>query len=146
LNGIWLSCSVAFLLGLPYLINSTAYYAVTSLCIICLHVAYGLPLLCKLFSPNPFCHGPFHLGRCSSYINTIALIWISLIVILFVLPPEYPVTPINMNYASAGFGTVLIVTSLVYILSARHWFKGPRANISASTNQLKSSTTNQILF
>jgi amino acid transporter len=143
LNGIWLSCSVAFLLGLPYLINSTAYSAVISLCIISLHVAYGLLLLCKLFSPNQFFHGPFHLGRYSKYLNTIALIWISLIVILFVLPSEYPVTPINMNYASIAFGTVFIVTSLGYILSARHWFKGPRTNISRSTNELKSSTTTE---
>ncbi|UJR11093.1 hypothetical protein I4U23_015275 [Adineta vaga] len=143
LNGVWLSCTIGFLLGLPYLINSTAYSAVTSLCTICLYVAYGLPILCKLFSPIAFPHGPFHLGRFSTYINIIALIWISLIVVLFVLPTEYPVTAINMNYASVGFGTVLIISSLVYIFSARHWFKGPRTNVSSMT-ELKSSTNSEI--
>ena len=66
-------------------------------------------------------------------IDGIALIWTSLIIVLFILPPEYPVTAINMNYASVGFGTVLIVSSLVYIFSARHWFKGPRTNVSSTT-------------
>jgi len=133
---------MGFLLGLPYLINSTAYSAVTSLCTICLYVAYGVPLFCKLFSPFKFPHGPFHLGRCSSYINVIALIWILLIVVLFVLPPEYPVTAINMNYASVGFGTVLLVSSFVYIFSARHWFKGPRTNIP-TTNKSKSTISTE---
>ncbi len=138
--GVWLSCFVGFILGLPYLINTTAYSAVTSLCTICLYVAYGLPLLCRVFSPIKFSPGPFHLGRWSIYINIIGLIWIILIVVLFVLPPEYPVTAINMNYASLGFLTVLVVSSLVYIFSARYWFKGPRINVSMG-NQSKSSTS-----
>ena len=127
---------MGFLLGLPYLINSTAYTAVTSLCTICLYVAYGLPLLCKLLSPIPFAHGPFHLGRWSRCINVIGVGWVIIIVVLFVLPPQYPVTPGNMNYASVGFGTVLLSSSLAYILSARHWFKGPRTNLSP-TNELE---------
>lgn len=125
LNAVWLSCTIAFLLGLPYLINSTAYTAVASLCTICLYVSYGLPLLCKVSSPILFPRGPFHLGRYSLIIHVIGLIWICIIVILFILPPEYPVTPLNMNYASLGFGTVLITSSLFYFFSARHWFEGP---------------------
>ena len=139
LNAVWLSCAIGFLLGLPYLINSTAYYAIASLCTICLYVAYGLPIFCKLISPISFPRGPFHLGRFSSYIDIIALLWIMVIVVLFVLPPEYPVTVTNMNYASVGLGTLLIVTSLTYIFSARHWFKGPHTN-SLTDSELKLST------
>jgi hypothetical protein len=129
---------MGFVLCLPYLINSTAYTAVTSLCTICLYVAYGLPLLCKLFSPIPLPRAPFRLGRCSRYIDVIALVWICLIVVLFILPSEYPVTPTNMNYASAAFGSVLLSSSLVYLFSARHWFEGPQTNIPIN-NQFKSS-------
>ncbi|CAF0904322.1 unnamed protein product [Adineta steineri] len=139
LNAVWLSCAIGFLLGLPYLINSTAYYAVISLCTICLYVAYGLPIFCKLISPVPFPRGRFHLGRFSSYINIIAIMWVMLIVVLFVLPPEYPVTATNMNYASVGFGTLLIVTSLTYMFSARYWFKGPHTN-SLADSELKLAT------
>ena len=130
LNAVRLSCLIGFLLGLPYLINSTAYSAVTSLCTVCLYIAYGLPLLCKVFSRNAFPAGPFQLGRWSFAVNLVALLWICLIVVLFVLPPESPVTFVNMNYASVGFGLVLLVSSLVFLFSARHWFRGPQMNKS----------------
>jgi hypothetical protein len=63
--------------------------------------------------------------------------WVIVIIVLFVLPTQYPVTPANMNYASVGFGTVLLGSSLAYVLSARHWFKGPRTNLSP-TSELES--------
>jgi hypothetical protein len=103
-----------------------------------MNVAYGLPLLCKLLSPNPFPRGPFHLGRFSPYIDAIGVIWVIITVVLFVLPPEHPVTAANMNYTSLVFGTVVIAISLVYIFSARHWFKGPLTNLPTTT-ELKST-------
>jgi hypothetical protein len=39
-NAIWLAAAFAFVLGLPYLCNAAAYYAVTSIAIIGLHIAY----------------------------------------------------------------------------------------------------------
>ena len=130
MNAVWLSCAIGFLLGLPYLINSTAYTAIISLCTICLYVAYGLPLLCKVLFRNAFPRGPFHLGRWSHVVNVVAILWICVIVVIFVLPPEYPVTLVNMNYASLGFGSVLLISSLVFLFSARHWFRGPQMNKS----------------
>jgi uncharacterized membrane protein len=103
-----------------------------------MNVAYGLPLLCKLLSPNLFPRGPLHLGRFSPYIDAIGVIWVIITVVLFVLPPEYPVTATNMNYTSLVFGTVVIAISLAYIFSARHWFKGPLTNLPTTT-ELKSS-------
>jgi len=101
-------------------------------------VAYGLPLLCKLLSPTPFSRGPFHLGRCSIYIDVIGVIWVIIAVVLFVLPLEYPVTATNMNYTSLVFGTAVLAISLAYIFSARHWFKGPLTNLPM-TIELKSA-------
>ncbi len=134
---VWLSCLIGFLLAIPYLINSTAYYAIISLYTISMNVAYGLPLLCKLLSPIPFPHGPFHLGRCSKYIDVIGVIWVLITVVLFVLPSEHPVTAVNMNYTSLVFGTAVLSISLTYIFSARHWFKGPLTNLQP-TIELKS--------
>jgi hypothetical protein len=73
--------------------------------------------------------GPFHLGRFSIPINIIAVLWVSFIVVLFVLPPIYPVTATTMNYASVGVGAVIIFAGLGYAFSARHWFHGPVTNL-----------------
>lgn len=94
-------------------------------------------ILCKLLSPIPFARGPFHLGRCSKFIDVIGIVWVIITVVLFVLPPEHPVTATNMNYTSLVFGTAVLAISLAYIFSARYWFKGPLTNVP-TTIELKS--------
>ena len=47
-NAIWLAAGGALILGLPYLWNSTAYVAVTSIAVIGLYVAYVLPTFLRL--------------------------------------------------------------------------------------------------
>lgn len=107
-------------MALPYFGNSTAYSAITSLSIICLYISYILPIICKLIYPKRFVRGPFHLGRFSVPLNILAVLWVLFIVVLFVLPPEYPVIATTMNYASVGVGAVLIFAGLGYALWARH--------------------------
>ncbi|OZJ04958.1 hypothetical protein BZG36_01751 [Bifiguratus adelaidae] len=130
LNAVWLACFVAFCLALPYLGNTTAYSAVTSVATTGLYLSYGMPILVKLRNPSKFERGPFHLGRFSTLLGWIAVLWIALITILFVLPTTNPVTPVNMNYASVATGGVIIGAFLGWIFSARKWFKGPVANIT----------------
>ncbi len=100
-----------------------------------MNVAYGLPLFCKVLSPIPFSHGPFHLDRFSTYIDVIGIIWVIIIVVLFVLPTEHPVTITNMNYTSLVFGAVVLTISFTYIFSAQYWFKGPLTNLSTTIEQ-----------
>ncbi len=47
-NAIWLAAAGAFLLGLPYLWNVTAYAAVTSIAVIGLYIAYVMPTFLRL--------------------------------------------------------------------------------------------------
>src|SRR5215831_4287984 len=62
-NGVWLAAVGALILGLPYLVNSVAYYAVTSIAVIGLYVAYVLPTFLRLRLGDEFVRGPWHLGR-----------------------------------------------------------------------------------
>ncbi|CAF0862368.1 unnamed protein product, partial [Didymodactylos carnosus] len=130
LNAVWLSCFIAFIIALPYLRNTTAYSAVTSLSTICLYISYVMPIFWKLLFPKYFHPGPFNLGKWSTLIDIIAVIWVAFIVVLFVLPPLYPVTSTNMNYACVGVGAVILGSGLGYLLDARKWFQGPMTNIA----------------
>jgi len=120
--------------------NSTAYSAIAGLSTICLYISCVLPILCKLIYPKTFVHGPFHLGRFSILINIISVLWVSFIVVLFVLPSVYPVTAKTMNYASVGVGALIIFAGLGYILSARYWFHGPIANVDSNKSNKDNST------
>lgn len=79
--------------------------------------------------------GPFYLDSFSKPINIIAIFWVSLITVLFVLPPLHPVIATNMNYASVGVGAIVLLSGLGYFISARHWFKGPITNLEPNEKE-----------
>jgi uncharacterized membrane protein len=47
--------------------------------------------------------------------------------VLFVLPTASPITWHNFNYTIVAVGVVLLYAGIFWLVSARKWFKGPRA-------------------
>jgi amino acid transporter len=125
-NSIWLAAAGAFILGLPYLYSVTAYFAVTSIAVIGLYVAYIAPVYLRLRAGSRFDEGPWSLGRWSRPIGIIATIWVLFIAILFMLPQAQPINISTFNYTPVVFLIVIGSVSLWYALSARHWFRGPK--------------------
>lgn len=107
-NAVWLSVFIAAILGLPSLGNATAFSAITSVATIGLYISYAVPIAAKLLNKKQFKRGPLHLGRFSEVIGAIAVLWIAFITVLFVLPPNSPITPVNMNYACLAIGAVIL--------------------------------------
>jgi len=139
-SAVWLATVVAFILGLPSLNSSVAQAAVTSIATIGLYISYGIPILLRLMKGKDFIPGRFHLGKYSVFINIIACGWVALITIMFVLPPQYPVTVNNFNYASVAVGVVILISGGWWVTSARYWFKGP-AVLWEKENKAKSTVT-----
>jgi amino acid transporter len=126
-NSIWFAAVGAFILGLPYLWNPTAYSAVTSIAVIGLYIAYGIPILLRRLAGSRFQQGPWNLRQWSAPVGWIAVIWIAFIAILFVLPQVSPGNTLTtFNYAPVAVGVVLIYSGAYWFLSARNWFKGPK--------------------
>src|SRR3984957_17156990 len=90
-NAIWLARVGALILGLPYLWNSAAYAAVTSIAVIGLYIAYVIPTFLRLRQGASFKRGPWHLGRWSYAIGWTAVAWVVFIAILFMLPQFSPI-------------------------------------------------------
>jgi amino acid permease (GABA permease) len=130
-NAIWLAVVGAFILGLPYLWNSTAYAAVTSIAVIGLYIAYVIPTLLRLLRGADFVPGPWQLGRWSRPIGIVAVVWVAFITILFMLPTYSPITTKNFNYTIVAVAAVLGFAGIWWIVSARHWFTGPKVQGSA---------------
>src|SRR5204862_782599 len=130
-NAIWLAAAGAFILALPYLWNSTAYAAVTSIAVIGLYIAYVTPTYLRLRQGESFKRGPWHLGRWSYLIGWIAVIWVAFITILFMLPTVNPIGWGNFNYTVVAVLVVLGFAGIYWLVSARHWFKGPKVQGSA---------------
>jgi amino acid transporter len=125
-NAIWLAAAGALILGLPYLWNSYAYAAVTSIATIGLYIAYVIPTFLRLRQGADFKRGPWHLGRWSSTVGIIAITWVVFITILFVLPAASPITLKTFNYAIVALLAVIGYAGIYWLVSARRWFTGPR--------------------
>jgi amino acid permease (GABA permease) len=125
-NAVWLAAGGAFLLGLPYLWNATAYTAVTSIAVIGLYIAYMLPVFLRLLQGNRFERGPWHLGRWSRPVGVVAVAWTVVISVLFMLPTTSPVTATSFNYTPIAVVLVLGFAGTWWLASARRWFTGPK--------------------
>src|SRR3954453_12158696 len=142
-NAIWLAAGGAFVLGLPYLWNATAYAAVTSIAVIGLYIAYVLPTLLRLRQGDSFERGPWHLGRWSRLVGTIAVVWVAFITVLFMLPTANPVTASTFNYTPVAVLVVLGFAGIWWMASARAWFTGPKVQgspeeLAAAERELES--------
>jgi amino acid transporter len=130
-NSIWFGAVGAFILGLPYLYSTAAFFAVTSIAVIGLYIAYIIPVFLRLRAGASFQAGPWNLGRWSRPIGTVATIWVVFIAILFMLPQVAPVRIDTFNYAPVTVGAVILFAGGWWLLSAKNWFKGPKVQGSA---------------
>ena len=130
-NAIWLAAGGALILGLPYLWNYAAYAAVTSIAVIGLYIAYVMPTFLRLRLGDSFQRGPWHLGRWSKPVGIIAVTWVVIITILFMLPQAGPISWTTFNYAVIAVAVVLGFASIYWLVSAKNWFTGPRVQGTA---------------
>jgi amino acid permease (GABA permease) len=130
-NAIWLAAGGAFVLALPDLWNGTAYAAVTSIATIGLYIAYVIPTYLRLRQGENFQRGPWHLGRWSYVVGWISVVWVAFISILFMLPTASPVTAKSFNYTIVAVAVVIGFAGIYWLVSAKNWFTGPRAQGTA---------------
>jgi amino acid transporter len=130
----WFGAIGALILALPYIWNAAAYYAVTSIAVIGLYIAYWIPIFLRRIYPSTFEPGPWRLGKTwGPIISWIAIVWVAFIVILLMLPQFSAAVPGNADFTWTLFNyapiAVLVVIGFAWIwwmAGARKWFKGPK--------------------
>lgn len=133
-NALLVSIAAAFILALPALFSTVIYSAVTSIAVIGLYIAYVIPVFLRLIHKDRFKAGPFNLGKWSSLVGWLAILWTVLASVLFVLPVTYPITFTNFNFTGVVFILVWICLIPWYFTSVRHWFKGPKSAFDDKTD------------
>ena len=113
--------------GAPY-----AFFAVVSICVIGLYIAYVLPVFLRWRMGDSFEPGPWTLGRHYRWVNPAAIIWVAICVIIFCLPFTPAAVPWRdefdwryLNYAPITVGAVLLIVGVWWSVRAKHTFKGP---------------------
>jgi amino acid permease (GABA permease) len=122
-NSIWLCVAGSIVLTLPALKSLVAYFAVTSIAVIGLYIAYAAPVLLRRLNPE-FHPGPWSLGKWSPLIGWIAVVWVGFIVILFMLPAYSPGSfgDDTFNYAPVAVAVVLVFATVTWLIGGRMHF------------------------
>src|SRR5205823_6194712 len=94
---------------------------------ICLYLAYGIPILLHLRNRLPRQETPWTLGRFSPFVNVVAIVWIAIITVVFMLPPNELVLWTMLFVA--------VALTAYWFFSARQRFRGPTASPSLSTDR-----------
>ncbi len=136
-NSIWLCVTLSVLLASPALFSTTAYFAVTSIAVIGLYIAYVIPVLLRRLNPT-FTPGPWNLGRFSAVIGWVAVVWVVVICVLFVLPPTAPVTVSTFNYAPVAVLVVAVFAFVSWHVSGKRTFmNGPDSDLTPAAPPLE---------
>jgi amino acid transporter len=114
---VWTCIVTAFALA----IWSRGEEVIVSISTIGFYASYGLPIILALRARKQqrLERGPWHVGRWSATVNAIAVAWIAIITIIFMLPPNQ-----LTGYTFAGVLVLLVVYDVAW---ARRHFTGPAA-------------------
>ena len=149
-NSIWLGVGLSAIVGALSLYQkggySTAFFAMTGICVIGLYIAYAIPIYLRLTNPD-FQTGPWNLKGKHKLVGWTSLIWIGFITILFFAPLFWPFWPFwgkdnailnadgtqsglfkqnNVNFTAPLIIGSFIVIALYWAFSGRKWFTGPK--------------------
>lgn len=125
-NAVWFNVLIAGIVGVLYMINSTAYEAIVSVNTIGSQMSYLVPILLRVTaSRTKFVPGPFNLGKFSIALGWISSAWLIFTCALFICPTEAPITADTMNYAVVPFAAIMICSMTYFYFWGRKWFTGP---------------------
>ncbi|KAH6657602.1 amino acid/polyamine transporter I [Truncatella angustata] len=118
--------------GLIFLGSSSTFNAITAASVVALGVTYAIPpaincLRGRRMLPET---RAFKLPNAVGWLfNIVGICWTLLTTVLFVFPPETPVTSENMNYCIAAFGVILLIAVTTWIFDGRKHYVGPKMDI-----------------
>ncbi|WP_159539633.1 amino acid permease [Aeromicrobium sp. 9AM] len=113
-----------------------AFYAITSVAVIGLYLAFAIPIYLRWKMGDTFKPGSWTNGSKYKWMNLIAVAEIAIICVYFILPFTPAARPWDdafewkyVNYAPILTGGVLIALTIWWHVSAKKWFTGPKHTI-----------------
>jgi amino acid transporter len=108
-----------------------AFFALTGICTVGLYVAYVIPVYLRLRAGDSFEPGPWTLGRKYKWVNTVAVLFVILVVFALDLPYTPAGLPWNEDFDTSlvNYVPLAVVIPLIfgvwYLISAKNKYQGP---------------------
>jgi amino acid transporter len=141
IHGVLASSIIGVIITLPALYRSpsgapTAFYAVISVAVIGLFLAFLIPIWYRWKAGSSFVPGEWTLGNKYKWMNLLAVGEIAIISVYFVLPFAPAGVPGNadftwtaVNYAPILTGGTFLILWIWWHVSVKNWFTGPKHTI-----------------
>jgi amino acid transporter len=135
-NAVLTMAAAALIITLPALKGNGdavpyAFFAVVSIAVIGLYIAYVIPIFLRWRMGDEFEPGPWTNGRKYKWMNLFSTIWVAIITVIFCLPTTPAGVPWRdgfdwkaFNYAPLTVGVVLLVVGVWWLVSAKSYFTG----------------------
>jgi amino acid transporter len=132
LESLGFTIVVVVIFGLIFLGSSSAFNAIVSASVVALGLTYGIPVAIncargrKMLPPTR----AFKMSEpLAWFANLLGIAYVILTTVLFVFPPELPVTGSNMNYCIVAFAIVVIISLIQWIVDGRKNYTGPKVDL-----------------
>ncbi|KAF9220947.1 amino acid transporter [Gyrodon lividus] len=138
INAVWFVMLLSAICGVLSF-SVAAFDSLASASVIGLYISYVTPIYYRITSGrDKLKPGPFHLGRWSRLIGTMAVLWVAFMVVMLLFPYTQTTNSQTMNYSVVIVMAVFIFASASWVLSARYWFTGPVPNTDVKVESLSS--------
>ena len=114
-----------------------AFFAVVSIAVIGLYIAYVIPIYLRWREGDKFAAGPWTLGKNYKWMNPFSILWVAIITVIFILPTTPAGVPWDdafdwnaFNYAPVVTGGVILIVGIWWLVSAKNTFTGPKHTIT----------------
>jgi amino acid transporter len=94
-----------------------AFFAVVGICTVGLYLAYIIPVYLRLRQGDAFETGPWNLGQHYRWINRVAIVWVAITVVVFILP----FGPAGVPWFDEWDAPAANYTPLVFVVLAAVW-------------------------
>jgi amino acid transporter len=143
-NAVMFVAVVGAIITLPALIKvdingapvPVAFYAVVSIAVIGLYLAFAIPIFLRWRMGDSFQPGSWTLGSKYKWMNVVAVLEIAIISVYFILPFTPAAIPGNKDFSwkFVNYAPILTIGTLVVLwiwwqVSAKKWFTGPKHTI-----------------
>jgi len=132
LESLGLTFLVVIIFGCIFLGSTSAFNAIVSASVVSLGLSYGIPIAINCLRGRRMlpANRSFVLPEAFAWTaNLIGIAYVILTTVLFVFPPDLPVTGSNMNYCIVAFAIVFIVSMIQWIIDGRKNFTGPQIEL-----------------
>ncbi|KAF2769384.1 amino acid transporter [Teratosphaeria nubilosa] len=135
LESLGLTILVVVVFGCIFLGSSSAFNAITSASVVALGISYGMPVAInclrgrKMLPATRFFKLPEWFAW---FANLLGVAYVILTTVLFVFPPDLPVSGSSMNYCIVAFAIVAIISMVQWFVDGRKNYSGPRIELEST--------------